>query len=193
MRRYAILLASGILLAACSSQEAATSDPSTETTSGSNYVSSQCAIVGGDPVTSTTAPTRGTTVDGVTVEETELGPVITVAPALPAATEVIAKTLNSGKGQELKATDTLTFNYCGVGLVSQQQFDSSWANGAPITYPLDQLIAGWGQGMPGMKLGEERLLIIPGAAGYGPTPPQGSGILPDESLAFVVQLISIEN
>ena len=130
---------------------------------------------------------------GVTVEDTALAPVMTVAPALPAATDVITKTLIPGKGQAMKATDTITFNYCGVGLVSQQQFDSSWANGAPITYPLDQLIPGWGKGMPGMKLGEERLLIIPGAAGYGSNPPQGSGILPDESLAFVVQLVSIQN
>lgn len=195
MRKYAILLAAGLLLAACSSQEASTSDASSPAApvSGSSYVTSQCAITGGSPVDSESAPTRGTTVAGVTVEDTDLAPVITVAPALPAATEVIAKTLSSGKGQAMTATDTITFNYCGVGLVSQQQFDSSWANGAPITYPLSQLIPGWGQGMPGMKLGEERLLIIPGAAGYGSNPPAGSGILPDESLAFVVQLISIEN
>ncbi|MDP2288708.1 MAG: FKBP-type peptidyl-prolyl cis-trans isomerase [Actinomycetota bacterium] len=195
MRKYAILLAAGLLLAACSSQEASPSDASSPAApvSGSSYVTSQCAITGGSPVDSESAPTRGTTVAGVTVEDTDLAPVITVAPALPAATEVIAKTLSSGKGQAMTATDTITFNYCGVGLVSQQQFDSSWANGAPITYPLSQLIPGWGQGMPGMKLGEERLLIIPGAAGYGSNPPAGSGILPDESLAFVVQLISIEN
>ena len=92
----------------------------------------------------------------------------------------------------MTADDTITFNYCGVGLKSQQQFDSSWAKGAPITYPLNQLIPGWGEGMPGMKIGEERLLIIPGAAGYGANPPAGSGILPNESLAFVVQLVSIE-
>lgn len=195
MRRYALLLASGLLLAACSSQEASPPDNSSSPTteSGSSYVTSDCASLGGSPVTSASAPAGGTTVSGVTVEQTSVAPLITVAPALPAATDVISRTLSSGRGQELLATDTLTFNYCGVGLVSQQQFDSSWANGAPITYPLDQLIPGWGQGMPGMKLGEERLLIIPGAAGYGSNPPQGSGILPDETLAFVVQLVSIEN
>jgi len=203
MRKYVILLASGLMLAACSSQESSppdTSAPQPEASSttsapaaGSSYVTSQCISLGGSPVTSDTAPTRGTTVAGVTVEETALAPVITVAPGLPAATDVIAKTLVPGKGQAMTATDTITFNYCGVGLVSQQQFDSSWANGAPITYPLDQLIPGWGEGMPGMKVGEQRLLIIPGAAGYGSNPPSGSGILPDESLAFVVQLISIEN
>ena len=202
MRKYLVLLASGLLLAACSSQDATPPDTSAAvpehssaaatTSSGSHYVTSQCISLGGSPVNSESAPTRGTTVNGVTVEDTSLAPVITVAPALPAATAVVTKTLNPGKGQAMTAEDTITFNYCGVGLVSQQQFDSSWAKGAPITYPLNQLIPGWGEGMPGMKIGEERLLIIPGAAGYGANPPSGSGILPNESLAFVVQLISIE-
>lgn len=195
MRKFIMVVAAGLVLAACSSQEASPSEDSSSSApaAGSSYVTSQCAIVGGDPVSSDSAPTRGTTVAGITVEDTELAPVMTVAPALPPATDVISKTLVPGKGAAMSATDTITFNYCGVGLISQQQFDSSWANGAPITYPLEQLIPGWGEGMPGMKLGEERLLIIPGAAGYGSNPPAGSGILPDESLAFVVQLISIEN
>jgi len=130
------------------------------------------------------------TVSGVTVQQGN-APLVTIAPSLPATTQVETKTLVAGKGQALKATDSLTFNYCGVGVLSQTQFDSSWANGAPLTSTLDQLITGWGVGMPGMKIGEQRLLIIPGAQGYGSTPPAGSGILPDESLVFVVQLISI--
>jgi len=193
MRRFAIILASGLLLAACSSQDGTTPESSSTPESSAGYVTSHCAELGGAPTTSASPPIGGTTVGGVTVEQGTQAPDMTVAPDLAPATEVISKTLSSGKGRVLEAGDTLTFNYCGVGLVSQQLFDSSWANGAPITYPLDQLIPGWGQGMPGMKIGEERLLIIPGAAGYGSNPPGGSGILPDESLAFVVQLLSIEN
>ena len=119
-------------------------------------------------------------------------PTVTIAPALGAATDVVTKTLIPGKGATLKATDVLTFNYCGVGLVTQSQFDSSWANGAPITYGLAELIPGWSVGMPGMKVGEQRLLILPGSQAYGSTPPS-SDILPDESLAFVVELVSIQN
>jgi len=156
----------------------------------SQFVTSNCAMSGGDPAQASDAPTSGVTVSGVTVEQAK-APMITVAPALPAATEVQTKTLVAGKGQVLKASDTLTFDYCGVGLVSQTQFDSSWANGAPLTYGLNGLIPGWGLGMPCMKIGEQRLLIIPGAQGYGSNPPAGSGILPDESLVFVVELISI--
>ena len=53
---------------------------------------------------------------------------------------------------------------------------------------LDGLIQGWQDGLPGMKVGETRLLVIPGALGYGPNPPSGSGIEPDETLVFVITL-----
>jgi peptidylprolyl isomerase len=196
MRRSLILTAPVfLLLAACSSTPAAdpstTSEPSVQSSVSSQYVTSDCAVIGGNPTPASAAPAEGTTVSGVTVMQAK-APVITVAPALPAATEVQTKTLVAGKGAGLKDSDILTFDYCGVGLVSQTQFDSSWANGQPLTSDLAGLIPGWGVGMPGMKIGEQRLLIIPGALGYGPMPPAGSGILPDESLVFVVKLISID-
>ena len=196
MRRPVILLVPIlILLAACSSTPSAdpgaATEPAPSASVSSQFVTSRCAVQGGDPTAENAAPIQGTTVSGVTVAQAK-APVITIAPALPAATEVQTKTLIPGKGKVLKASDTLTFNYCGVGLVSQTQFDSSWANGAPLTYDLASLIPGWSVGMPGMKIGEQRLLIIPGEQGYGPTPPAGSGILPDESLVFVVELVSID-
>jgi peptidylprolyl isomerase len=193
MRRFLLLLAPAVLLAACSGSD--TGSPSVDQTtsaaiSSNEYVSNNCAVVGGAPTNAQVAPTDGTTFSGVTVQ---LGktPTVTVAPGLSPATEVQTKTLVEGKGATLKASDTLTFNYCGVGLVSQHQFDSSWANGAPITYSLAQLIPGWSVGMPGMKIGEQRLLILPGSQAYGPNPPTPD-ILPDESLAFVVELVSIQ-
>ena len=195
MRRHVILLAPiFLLLAACSSTPAADSDTTTEPAAApsvsSQFVTSDCAVQGGNPTPASVAPTGGITVSGVTVAQAK-APVVTIAPALPAVADVQTKTLVAGKGAGLKSSDVLTFNYCGIGLVSQTQFDSSWANGEPLTSDLAGLIPGWGVGMPGMKLGEQRLLIIPGALGYGPTPPVGSGILPDESLVFVVELVSI--
>ena len=72
-------------------------------------------------------------------------------------------------------------------------FDSSWARGAPAAFPLDPggLIQGWIDGLPGMKVGGERLLLIPGALAYGPNPPSGSGIEPDETLIFIVQVTAV--
>jgi len=193
MRKILLAVVPVVLLAACSSSSTdanESGEPSSPAITSSDYVTNNCGVVGGAPVNSSVAPTSGTTLDGVTVV-TGKTPTVTIAPALPAATEVVTKTLIAGKGQTLKATDILTFNYCGVGLVTQNQFDSSWANGAPITYGLADLIPGWSVGMPGMKVGEQRLLILPGNQAYGPTPPS-SEILPDESLAFVVELVSIQ-
>jgi peptidylprolyl isomerase len=68
--------------------------------------------------------------------------------------------------------------------------DSSWSRGAPSTFPLNQVIPGWQQGMPGMKIGGRRELIVPPSLGYGD---MGSGpVGPNETLIFVVDLVSIQ-
>ncbi|MTB28364.1 MAG: hypothetical protein F2923_06950, partial [Actinobacteria bacterium] len=178
MRRSALILAPiFLLLAACSSatDTSTSTAPTAQPSTSGQFVTSDCGVVGGNPTTASAPPMQGVTMSGVTVQRGQT-PQVTITPGLPAATQVETKTLKAGRGQVLKATDTLTFNYCGVGMVSQTQFDSSWANGAPITYGLADLIPGWSVGMPGMKIGEQRLLIIPGAQGYGSTPPAGSGI-----------------
>ena len=90
---------------------------------------------------------------------------------------------------EVQPTDTVTVNYCGVGLGGKTVFDSSWTRGQPATFPLNQLIPGWQQGIPGMKVGGQRLLVIPGSLGYGDQGTQG--IAPNETLVFVIQLESI--
>jgi FKBP-type peptidyl-prolyl cis-trans isomerase len=51
-----------------------------------------------------------------------------------------------------------------------------------------QVIKGFDQGIPGMKVGGERLLVIPPSLGYGANPPTGSGIAPDETLIFLIDV-----
>jgi peptidylprolyl isomerase len=70
-----------------------------------------------------------------------------------------------------------------------QKFDSSWDRGQPIEFGLDQVIAGWTQGVPGMKIGGRRVLVIPADLAYGQNPPPGSGIEPGEPLVFVIDLV----
>jgi peptidylprolyl isomerase len=67
---------------------------------------------------------------------------------------------------------------------------SSWDSGQTYTSPLSELIAGWQQGIPGMKEGGRRLLVIPPDLGYGS---QGAGgaIGPNETLIFVVDLVTV--
>ncbi len=69
-----------------------------------------------------------------------------------------------GDGAVVKEGDTISFTYTGAFAKNGIIFDSS---SEPITYPLDNLIKGWQEGIPGMKVGETRRLFIPADLGYG--------------------------
>ena len=97
-----------------------------------------------------------------------------------------------GTGAEAKPTSTVTAYYSGA-LENGTVFDSTDKHGGkPATFPLNQVIAGWQEGIPGMKEGGERKLLIPGALAYGANPPQGSGIPPNATLIFDVKLVSVQ-
>jgi peptidylprolyl isomerase len=137
-------------------------------------------------------PSNGTTIGSVTGSLQATGaPAITIATDATPATELGVADMVKGTGATAAAGDNLTVNYCGVGLGGKTLFDSSYTRGQPATFPLSGVIPGWQEGVPGMKVGGTRLLVIPGAMAYGATPPGGSGIAPDETLVFVVTLESI--
>ncbi len=98
-----------------------------------------------------------------------------------------------GTGAVVKPGDTVTVHYVGASASTGTVFDASWARGEPISFGLDQVIAGWGTGLVGMKEGGRRTLIIPADQAYGANPPQGSGIAANETLVFTVDLISIDS
>lgn len=153
------------------------------------FVTVDC--VSGQAMGNDSAP-NGTTIGGVTALIQPNGaPSITVATDSQPATELGVADMSEGSGAEVKAGDTLTVDYCGVGLGGKTLFDSSYSRGTPATFPLDGVITGWQQGLVGMKVGGTRLLVIPGELAYGATPPSGSGIQPNETLIFVVNLQSI--
>jgi len=93
--------------------------------------------------------------------------------------------LTHGHGAAIAPTDMVTVDYCGVGMVSHNVFDSSWARGQQASFALNQVISGWTEGLTGMKVGGTRLLVIPGSLAYGANPPT-SAIGPNETLIFVV-------
>ena len=109
-------------------------------------------------------------------------------PAQAAPTTLGIKDLKTGTGAVIKKTDTITTNYIGVACTAGNIFDSSYKTGkaAPITFPLNGVIAGWTNGIPGMKVGGIRILSIPADQAYGSNPPAGAGIPPDEPLFFLV-------
>lgn len=183
----ALCIASVSLLAVASCSSGSSSSTSSAP-AGGDYASSNCATIAApSPDANTPA---GTPVNGVIVTgAAAAAPTVSIAAAAPAATTLISTDLIPGTGAVVAKGATVTANYCGVGLTSRTIFDSSWARGGqPISFPLDQVIKGWTDGLPGMKVGGRRLLIIPGDMAYGANPPPGSGIAPNETLVFVVDM-----
>lgn len=96
-----------------------------------------------------------------------------------------------GTGEEAKPTDTVTVDYTGAVVSTGVIFQSSLDNGKPATFPLNQVIPGWTEGIPGLKVGGTRRLLIPANMAYGANPPQGSGIPANADLVFDVTLHKI--
>jgi FKBP-type peptidyl-prolyl cis-trans isomerase len=71
-------------------------------------------------------------------------------------------------------------------------FQSSLDTGQPVTFALNQVIKGWSEGVPGMKEGGVRRLLIPADKAYGANPPQGSNIPPNADLVFDITLVSVK-
>jgi FKBP-type peptidyl-prolyl cis-trans isomerase FkpA len=96
-----------------------------------------------------------------------------------------------GNGPEAKVGQKVTVNYTGW-LTNGTKFDSSVDRGQPFSFQLGvgQVIKGWDEGVAGMKVGEERKLIIPADLGYGD---RGAGdvIPPNATLIFDVVLLGV--
>ena len=97
-----------------------------------------------------------------------------------------------GTGATVKAGDTVTVSYTGT-LADGTVFDSTAKQGGqPATFSLNQVIQGWQEGIPGMKVGGTRKLVIPVSLAYGANPPAGSGIPANATLTFVIDLLAIK-
>jgi peptidylprolyl isomerase len=96
-----------------------------------------------------------------------------------------------GDGAVAKAGDTVAVHYVGVAYSTGEEFDASWNRGEPLQFRLGvgQVIAGWDQGVQGMKVGGRRQLIIPPDLAYGESGAAGA-IAPGETLIFVCDLVS---
>jgi len=158
---------------------------------------------GGD--TTDVATTPSSTAPSSTAPRTTLAsaagkPCVPVADALPPGapavpvkvgpppTMLVTEDLKPGTGAVVAAGAKLTVNYVGVACSTGMVFDSSYKRGKPAELPLSNVIPGWQQGIPGMKVGGQRLLGIPPAQGYGERG-SGSGIGPQETLWFVVEVL----
>jgi peptidylprolyl isomerase len=142
---------------------------SSSTTSVEPLARQQCAPVG----------------DELPVGAPEVPPVLGPPPR-----ELVIEDLIVGIGAEAPAGSTVTVDYVGVACSTGAVFGSSYQLGRPVDFPLDAVITGWAEGIPGMKVGGRRLLIVPPELGYGSAGALPS-IRPDETLVFVVDLVAV--
>lgn len=139
------------------------------------------------PKTPSTSNAQQTTSKEGKLEGTKLADFTPVAsiPSLQKIDTVV------GTGAEVKASDTVTAHYTGAVAATGIIFQSSHDSGQPVAFPLNQVIKGWTDGVPGMKVGGKRRLLIPAALAYGANPPAGSGIPANADLVFDIELAKI--
>lgn len=107
----------------------------------------------------------------------------------PAPTDLVIEDIVVGDGPEAQPGGEVEVHYVGTEYETNQEFDSSWDRGQSFEFPLSGLIAGWQEGIPGMKVGGRRKLIIPPEKGYGPA--GGGHPLSGRTLVFVIDLLAV--
>jgi peptidylprolyl isomerase len=117
----------------------------------------------------------------------DVGPVAGPPPA-----DLVITDITVGDGDEAKSGQTVTVHYVGVTHAGGEEFDASWNRGEPFRFPLGggRVIAGWDQGVAGMKVGGRRQLVIPPHLAYGDRG-AGGAIAPGATLVFVVDLLGV--
>jgi peptidylprolyl isomerase len=141
--------------------------------------------------TATETATPEPTAAAEDLKDTKVKPVIAKPSGDPPA-ELEIDDIVKGKGKTAKEGATVAVQYVGVSFSTGEEFDASWDRGEPFSFGLGggQVIAGWDEGVAGMKVGGRRKLTIPPDKGYGAAgaPPS---IAPNETLIFVVDLLDV--
>ncbi len=158
---------------------------------GAALILSGCTTDGGAPADSPMGTSQEQTQSGENMPQVSGAagsqPSITAPQGTPPST-LVTEDVFIGDGAEALPNSTLTVHYTLMAWSTGEVVESSWV-GSPATFPLAQVISGWQQGIPGMKVGGRRLLVIPPDLGYGAA--GGGPIGPNETLIFVVDLIGV--
>jgi peptidylprolyl isomerase len=110
-------------------------------------------------------------------------------PDGPPPAELAIEDVVVGDGAEAVPGGTVTVHYVGVEYDTGEEFDSSWNRGESIEFPLQGLIQGWQDGIPGMRVGGRRRLTIPPEQAYGPA--GGGHRLSGKTLIFIIDLLDV--
>lgn len=118
-------------------------------------------------------------------------PEVTIPDDAP-PTDLVVEDIEVGDGPEATSGQPVEVHYVGVSWSTKAQFDASWDRKDTFGFRLGagQVIAGWDQGVAGMKLGGRRRITIPPHLGYGASG-AGGVIGPNETLVFVVDLLGV--
>ena len=171
-RLRSLALGTALVLAACSGDKPKTDEPATTPAAAPAAAPAQPAVA--DPATATFAPALGVDLSKMT----------------HTANGLYYHDLVVGKGARADSGTTVSVHYTGY-LADGTMFETS-TKGTPIEFPLGQgrVVQGWDQGLPGMKVGGKRQLVIPSSLGYGPT---GQGPIPGGAIMiFTVELIGVK-
>jgi peptidylprolyl isomerase len=178
-------VASVAVLAGCGSGSTSTITVGNESKADNALITSSGTSSSATTTPATPTATAKTPTSGPLSKE----PTVTPPPGGAPATLAV-KDLVKGTGAEAKLGKSITVNYVGVLFHGGKVFDASWKRGEPTTFSLQpgSLITGWTQGIPGMKVGGRRELVIPAALAYGAkgSPPS---IPPNAPLVFVIDLL----
>lgn len=181
----ALALAAAVAVAGCGgSSQAAAPGVTLAPSAGATSATSTAAA-------STTSASASAT--STTTSSTPLPAALKTKPkvAIPSGAPpkgLVVKDLIKGTGPAATANSTVNVQYVGELYKGGKQFDASWNDGSgqPVSLPLSGVIKGWQQGIPGMKVGGRRELIIPPGLGYGAT--AQSKIPANSTLVFVIDL-----
>ena len=112
-------------------------------------------------------------------------------PRTESVTELEIIDIEVGTGEEVQSGATITAHYTGALVKNGIIFQSSHDFGQAISFGLDQVIKGWTVGVPGMKIGGTRRLIIPAEMAYGASSP-AKNIPANSDLVFDIDLVAIK-
>jgi peptidylprolyl isomerase len=184
-----VLIALALVAAGCGDDESTTADQATQTATEPATTETTT------PAETTPERTKAPKAEKVEPSPGEANP--NRKPKVPAGegkapSKLVVQDLIVGKGKRTTSGRSVSVQYVGVLFKNGKEFDASWNGnrpGEPFNFGLGagQVIAGWDQGLPGMRVGGRRKLIIPPDLAYGAQgfPPD---IPPNAPLIFVIDL-----
>ncbi len=192
MRKTTTIICAAIALAAavvgCGSSSSTAPGVTLAPSAGATAATSTAAAASSSTTTSASASATSTTTSNTPLPAAlKTKPKVSI-PSGPAPTKLVVKDLIKGTGPAATANSTVTVQYVGVLYKGGKQFDASWNDGSgqPVSLPLSGVIQGWQQGIPGMKIGGRRELIIPPSLAYHSTPQ--AKIPANSTLVFIIDL-----